>query len=179
MIVAMLFSFAACSSKTTDDTDTSTTLAEGETTAVAGDNNETEAQGDDSNASVSQQGGLQATTTTKPAATTTTKEETTTKRSIVLTVKYPYSVYGQKVTITYKQKNEKDDKYRELIKDELINIDQGTYEIKEELIGDVDIHVTITGGIPLMRNYFVVSGKDANSTIEIVTSSEQMDGGMD
>ena len=178
MILATFLSFAACSSKTDDaDVPSSTTIAEGESnTSAAADETTTEAEkttGDDktTNAATSAP-------TTKKAKTTTTEAQTT-KRRIKLTVVYPSAIVGQKVTITYKQKNENDKKYRELVKDELIDSDQKSYELKDELIGDVDVHITVTGPTPLLRNYFVVSGRTADSRIELITSSEQLEGGFD
>lgn len=115
-------------------------------------------------------------TTTKP---TTTKPTTTTKRKISFTVEYPY-YNAMKTTVLIEYKEQGDKKYKELVKDEEITLDRRqkvTYEIDENLIGDVDVRVTING-VVLLENDFVISGTESQKFISLAAGTEMHDGGL-
>lgn len=180
-VLVIVLSFAGCAQKNEEETTTAdASVAESSTSSVQ--DNTTEAVSEDVNEDSTAAGTTLA--TTKPATThkqtTTQKNETTTKRKIRLNVKFPYySSYKTVIKIEYKES--KDKKYKELISDEEIVLDKAktqSYDIKENLIGDVDVRVTIDG-VELLKNDFVVSGRDSESTIELVSGTEMLDGGFD
>ncbi|MGN0536161.1 MAG: hypothetical protein ACI4IR_09205 [Eubacterium sp.] len=121
-------------------------------------------------------------TTAKKTTTTTTKPEKTTKRKIKFAVVYPY--YESKntsVKIEYKLSKDDDKKYKELVKEDITldTADQKReYEIKDNLTGDVDIRITVEG-IDLLQSKFVIKGTESETTINLYTGVERLDGGMD
>ena len=53
-----------------------------------------------------------------------------------------------------------------------------SYDIKENLTGDVDIRVTLNG-VELLETDFVVKATEKESTIALVTGTEMLEGGFD
>jgi cytoskeletal protein RodZ len=201
MVLAILLAFAGCSSKTDEEvanTDTSSTVEQGDgedTSATVGEDesknenasstsnaNQTTSKSESTTASANTTATTQKATTKKQTTTTTKKDETTTKRKIKLTVEYPYhNAEKTKVTIEYKLSKDSDKKYKTLVEDEEITLDKlqtKTYEIKDQLVGDVDIRITLDG-VELLENKFVISGKDSESKIQLAAGVEMLDGGMD
>jgi cytoskeletal protein RodZ len=203
MVLAILFAFAGCSSKTDEEvanTDTSSTVEQGDsenTSATVGENesedenenasstssaNQTTNKSENTTASGNSTATTQKATTKNQTTTTTKKDETTTKRKIKLTVEYPYhNAEKTKVTIEYKLSKDSDKKYKVLVEDEEITLDKlqtKTYEIKDQLVGDVDIRITLDG-VELLENEFVISGKDSETKIQLAAGVEMLDGGMD
>lgn len=180
--LVIVFSFAGCTQKTEEETTSelvSETQDNHESTANSNDET-TQADNNQNNSSDETNAGTTKAVTSQKQ-TTTQKDETTTKRKIKLNVKLPY-YNGLKTNIKIEYKLSKDKKYKELTDDdEQVVLDKAktqTYSIKDNLAGDVDIRITIDG-VELLKNDFVVSGRDSESTIELVTGTEMLEGGFD
>lgn len=119
--------------------------------------------------------------TTKAA--TSKKEETTVKRKIKLNVQFPY-YNSQETTVKIEYKAAGDKKYTSLFDDDeevKVTLDQvktQSFEIDKKIAGDVDVKITLDG-VELLKNHFVISGKDSQATIELISGMEMIDGGMD
>lgn len=204
LAVVMVFALSACSSKeytdkvvtipvtdengeqVTDEsgnavTELSTEAAsenEKQNTTAGGKNNTTEKKG----TTTAKPGSAEKTTAKKNTATTTTKPEKTTKRKIKFSVIYPYYQERQTtVKIEYKLSKDDDKKYKELAKENItLNIadQKKEYEIKDNLVGDVDIRITIDG-VDLLQNRFVIKGTEREQTFTLYAGVERLDGGLD
>ncbi len=184
LALIIVFAFAGCSSDDEAETsasDESTSLSEEseDTGDDAGDEADTSStsQNDTTEATAA---GTTAAKTTAKSETSTTEKETTTKRKIKLNVKFPY-YSGKTTTLKIEYKQSSDKSYKVLVEDEEITLDKtftNSYNITEKLIGDVDVRITLDG-IELYKSNFVVSGTQSESTIELATGVEQLDGGFD
>lgn len=177
----IVFSFAGCSQKDEEETSVADVSSAEESVSnvqestTAADNN---ADTDSADAADTTLATAKATTTQKP--TESKKEEPATKRKIKLNVKLPaYNGYKTNITIEYKEA--KDKKYKQLVEDEQVVLDKiktQSYDIKENLTGDVDIRVNLNG-VELLETDFVVKANEKESTIALVTGTEMLEGGFD
>lgn len=204
LATVMVFALSACSSK--EYTDTAVTIPvtdengeqvtdesgnavteisteaasenEKQSTTAGGKNNTTEKKG----TTTAKPGSAEKTTAKKTTATNTTKPEKTTKRKIKFSVIYPYYQERQTtVKIEYKLSKDNDKKYKELAKEDItLNIadQKKEYEIKDNLVGDVDIRITIDG-VDLLQNRFVIKGTEREQTFTLYAGVERLDGGLD
>lgn len=204
MVLVIIFAFAGCSDKADVNND-GTSSDTSDISAVDGadspsDVSESGKQGDAQSQSA-QNGGAASSdkngnnsgsqnnsnnTTIKNASNNTTKKEdetkaeTTTKRKIKLTVEYP-SYNSVKTTVKIEYKEAKDKKYKELVEEEDITLDQiqkRSYDIKDKLIGDVDVRITLDG-VVCLENDFVIKGTESEKTISLVTGTEVHNVGFD
>lgn len=184
LALIIVFAFAGCSSDDEAETsasDESTSLSEGneDTGDDADDESDTSSTSQNDTTEATAAGTTVAKTTAK-SETSTTEKETTTKRKIKLNVKFPY-YSGKTTTLKIEYKQSSDKSYKVLVEDEKITLDKtftNSYNITEKLIGDVDVRITLDG-IELYKSNFVVSGTQSESTIELATGVEQLDGGFD
>ena len=204
LAAVMVFALSACSSKEYTDTvvtipvtdengeqvtdesgnavtevSTEATSENGkQSTTAGGKNNATEKK----RTTTAKPGSAEKTTAKKTTATNTTKPEKTTKRKIKFSVIYPYYQERQTtVKIEYKLSKDDDKKYKELAKENItLNIadQKKEYEIKDNLVGDVDIRITIDG-VDLLQNRFVIKGTEREQTFTLYAGVERLDGGLD
>lgn len=205
LVAVIIFSFSACSSKEYKDTvvtipvtdengeqvtdesgnavtevSTEATSENGKQSTTAGGKNNTTGKKETTTA---KSGSAEKTTAKKTTTTTTTtKPEKTTKRKIKFTVIYPYYQERQTtVKVEYKLSKDNDKKYKELAKEDItLNIadQKKEYEIKDNLVGDVDIRITIDG-VDLLQNKFVIKGTEKEQTFTLYAGVERLDGGID
>lgn len=177
----IVFSFAGCSQKDEEETSAAdvssaeASVSNAQESTTAAENNADTDSGDAAGTTLAT---TKATTTQKP--TESKKEEPATKRKIKLNVKLPaYNGYKTNITIEYKEAEDK--KYKQLVEDEQVILDKiktQSYDIKENLTGDVDIRVTLNG-VELLETDFVVKSNEKESTIALVTGTEMLEGGFD
>lgn len=182
--LVIVFSFAGCTQNSEEETTSDMVSETQENSENTTSRNDESTQAADNN-----QGGTSSETTKAATTKTTTaqkpteakKEEPATKRKIKLNVKLPY-YNGLKTNIKIEYKLSKDKKYKELTEDnEQVVLDKmktQSYDIKENLTGDVDVRVTLDG-VELLETNFVVKANERESTIELVTGNEMLEGGFD
>ena len=182
MVLAIIFAFAGCSQKDEEAANTNESTISSQ---QSGEDEESTADTEETEKATEENGTTKKAETTKASnnnttAKTTTEKETTTKRKIKLNVKFPYN-NGVETAVKIEYRQAGDKKYKELVKDEKITLDKAftkSYDIKENLIGDVDIKITLDG-VELLENDFVVSGRDSEITIELICGTEMLEGGFD
>lgn len=182
-VLVIIFSFAGCSAKDDEETTSDTVLSTAEnenpqesTSADSSDTNENNQNNSSDKTTIP--GTTEAKTSEKN--TEAAKNEPATKRKIKLNVKTPYyNSYKTNIKIEYKLS--KDKKYKVLAENEQIVLDKAksqSYDIDENLTGDVDIRITLDG-VELLENDFVVKANEREITISLVTGQEMLEGGFD